>query len=190
MRPAAIAFSRVVLTCCWFTTSRNVWGRYLRAITWYMWRLSRWCAGTHARPRGIRGTRAAPLPLLPSGPGGVCGRPLHGARDLTTNHRSTGLRWGRRFGNPCRVVKNRSKTLVPISSGIPHPVAFETGTPGTANSLPIELALQAIDPIKARQMLRGRRSRDFEYLTVRGRPIRLLPGGNCRSRTLAPSASR
>src|SRR5262245_3390464 len=37
----------------------------------------------NARPRVIRGTRTAPLPLLPSGPGGVCGRPLHGARDLT-----------------------------------------------------------------------------------------------------------
>jgi hypothetical protein len=41
-----------------------------------------------ARPRVIRGTRAAPLPLLPSGPGGVCGRPLHGARDLTSIHPS------------------------------------------------------------------------------------------------------
>src|SRR5215472_17578433 len=44
-----------------------------------------------ARPRVIRGTRAAPLPLLPSGPGGVCGRPLHGARDLTNIHRITGF---------------------------------------------------------------------------------------------------
>src|ERR1051326_3201418 len=44
--------------------------------------------GQTARPRVIRGTRTAPLPLLPSGPGGVCGRPLHGARDLTRNHRS------------------------------------------------------------------------------------------------------
>src|SRR5262245_65645661 len=44
-----------------------------------------------ARPRVIRGTRTAPLPLLPSGPGGVCGRPLHGARDLTRNHRITAL---------------------------------------------------------------------------------------------------
>ena len=44
--------------------------------------------GRTARPRVIRGTRTAPLPLLPSGPGGVCGRPLHGARDLTSIHRS------------------------------------------------------------------------------------------------------
>ena len=52
-------------------------GRYLRAMTWYME------ASENARPRVIRGTRAKPLPLLPSGPGGVCGRPLHGARGLT-----------------------------------------------------------------------------------------------------------
>ena len=44
----------------------------------------------NARPRVIRGTRTAPLPLLPSGPGGVCGRPLHGARDLTSIYRSMG----------------------------------------------------------------------------------------------------
>src|SRR5579859_1952154 len=51
-------------------------------MTWYM----RWVFRARrrtARPRVIRGTRTAPLPLLPSGPGGVCGRPLHGARDLT-----------------------------------------------------------------------------------------------------------
>src|SRR5512140_1264689 len=77
MRFWAIAFSSVVLTCSWLTTSLKLWGRYLRAITWYM-------GGGNARPRVIRGTRAAPLPLLPSGPGGVCGRPLHGARDLTS----------------------------------------------------------------------------------------------------------
>src|SRR5580704_14185716 len=82
MRFCAMAFSRVVLTCSWLTTSENVCGRYLRAMTWYM----RWAS---ARPRVIRGTRAAPLPLLPSGPGGVCSRPLHGARDLTNTHPST-----------------------------------------------------------------------------------------------------
>src|ERR1017187_542139 len=82
MRFCAIAFSSVVLTCSWLTTSWNVWGRYLRAITWYM-------GWAYARPRVIRGTRTAPLPLLPSGPGGVCGRPLHGARDLTSIYRST-----------------------------------------------------------------------------------------------------
>src|SRR5258708_39673533 len=40
----------------------------------------------YARPRVIRGTRVKPLPLLPSGPGGVCSRPLHEARSLTTTH--------------------------------------------------------------------------------------------------------
>ena len=40
----------------------------------------------NARPRVIRGTRAKPLPLLPSGPGGVYGRPLHEARSLTTSN--------------------------------------------------------------------------------------------------------
>src|SRR6266853_5785272 len=38
----------------------------------------------YARPRVIRGTRAKPLPLLPSGPGGVYSRPLHEARSLTS----------------------------------------------------------------------------------------------------------
>jgi hypothetical protein len=37
----------------------------------------------YARPRVIRGTRVKPLPLLPSGPGGVRSRPLHEARSLT-----------------------------------------------------------------------------------------------------------
>src|SRR3954447_12731172 len=36
-----------------------------------------------ARPRVIRGTQVKPLPLLPSGPGGVCSRPLHEARGLS-----------------------------------------------------------------------------------------------------------
>ena len=39
----------------------------------------------YARPRVIRGTQVEPLPLLPSGPGGVRGRPLHEARSLTFN---------------------------------------------------------------------------------------------------------
>jgi hypothetical protein len=34
----------------------------------------------------IRGTQVKPLPLLPSGPGGVCSRPLHEARSLTNNY--------------------------------------------------------------------------------------------------------
>jgi len=49
----------------------------------------------YARPRVIRGTRTKPLPLLPSGSGGVHSRPLHEARSLTTNHANTqaGERW-------------------------------------------------------------------------------------------------
>jgi hypothetical protein len=39
-----------------------------------------------ARPRVIRGTQTKPLPLLPSGPGGVRSRPLHEARSLTNHH--------------------------------------------------------------------------------------------------------
>src|SRR5271157_5708289 len=89
MRFWAMAFSRVVLTCSWLTTSRNVCGRYLRAMTWYMgWGRSGHGPDPNARPRVIRGTRTTPLPLLPSGPGGVCSRPLHGARDLTSIYRS------------------------------------------------------------------------------------------------------
>src|SRR5450432_1155850 len=95
MRFCAMAFSRVVLTCSWLTTSSKDCGRYLRAITWYMGR-------AYARPRVIRGTRTAPLPLLPSGPGGVCSRPLHGARDLTSIYRSMGGR---------SLVLNRSLTV-------------------------------------------------------------------------------
>src|ERR1035438_7844043 len=57
-------------------------------MTWYMGWAIRPRPGPNARPRVIRGTRTTPLPLLPSGPGGVCSRPLHGARDLTSNYRS------------------------------------------------------------------------------------------------------
>src|ERR1700730_6088353 len=88
MRFWAMAFSSVVLTCSWLTTSSKDCGRYLRAITWYMGWVSGVRTDKYARPRVIRGTRTAPLPLLPSGPGGVCGRPLHGARDLTRIHRN------------------------------------------------------------------------------------------------------
>jgi len=42
----------------------------------------------YARPRVIRGTQVKPLPLLPSGPGGVCSRPLHEARSLTNTYAS------------------------------------------------------------------------------------------------------
>src|SRR5438876_8013383 len=92
MRFCAMAFSRVVLTCSWLTTSAKDWGRYLRAITWYMEGFPDGSRTRNARPRVIRGTRTAPLPLLPSGPGGVCSRPLHGARDLTSIHPSMALR--------------------------------------------------------------------------------------------------
>jgi len=44
----------------------------------------------YARPRVIRGTQAKPLPLLPSGSGGVHSRSLHEARSLTTTHATTG----------------------------------------------------------------------------------------------------
>src|SRR5947209_19889400 len=47
-----------------------------------------------ARPRVIRGTRAKPLPLLPSGPGGVYNRPLHEARSLTTHKFTIGVYFG------------------------------------------------------------------------------------------------
>ena len=39
----------------------------------------------NVKHRVIRGTQGKPLPLLPSGPGGVCSRLLHGARHLTTS---------------------------------------------------------------------------------------------------------
>src|SRR5580700_7798005 len=55
-------------------------------MTWYMRRGRR--RVYYARPRVIRGTQVKPLPLLPSGPGGVCSRPLHEARSLTTIHAS------------------------------------------------------------------------------------------------------
>ena len=45
----------------------------------------------YARLRVIRGTRGKPLPLLPSRPGGVCSRPLHGARNLTNFMVAKGL---------------------------------------------------------------------------------------------------
>src|SRR5215472_3380066 len=45
----------------------------------------------NVKHRVIRGTQGKPLPLLPSGPGGVCSRLLHGARHLTTSQFSTDL---------------------------------------------------------------------------------------------------
>src|SRR3954464_10281018 len=56
-------------------------------MTWYIL-MPRLRCQKNARPRVIRGTRTAPLPLLPSGPGGVCSRPLHEARDLTSFYRN------------------------------------------------------------------------------------------------------
>src|SRR5580698_375743 len=85
IRFCVIAFSMVVLTCSWLISSPNVCGRYLRAITWYMGGKKT----LYARPRVIRGTRVKPLPLLPSGPGGVRSRPLHEARSLTNNYPSS-----------------------------------------------------------------------------------------------------
>src|SRR5437867_1633154 len=85
MRRWLMAFSSVVLTCSWLISSANDCGRYFLAMTWYMGRED--CRnGAYARPRVIRGTRVKPLPLLPSGPGGVCSRPLHEARSLTTSY--------------------------------------------------------------------------------------------------------
>src|ERR1035438_1493877 len=94
MRCWAMAFSSVFLTCSWLTTSAKDWGRYFLAITWYMGWVSVCRADNYARPRVIRGTRTAPLPLLPSGPGGVCSRPLHEARDLTSLYRNMAPRRG------------------------------------------------------------------------------------------------
>jgi hypothetical protein len=53
----------------------------------------------YARPRVIRGTRVKPLPLLPSGPGGVCSRPLHEARSLTTKR----AKESKSTGRPARI---------------------------------------------------------------------------------------
>src|SRR5450759_1367345 len=64
----------------------------------------------YARPRVIRGTRVKPLPLLPSRPGAVCSRPLHGARDLT-NFR---LAWAGKFAR--RHVPD--STYVVTNSGV------------------------------------------------------------------------
>src|ERR1019366_8852873 len=83
-----MAFSSVFLTCSWLTTSAKDCGRYFLAITWYMGWVSGCRADNYARPRVIRGTRTAPLPLLPSGPGGVCARPLPEPGDLTSLYRN------------------------------------------------------------------------------------------------------
>src|ERR1035437_1536256 len=72
-----MAFSMVVRTCSWLTSSENFCGRYLRAMTWYM-------RGDMPDPGWSAAHDANPLPLLPSGPGGVCGRALHEVRGLTT----------------------------------------------------------------------------------------------------------
>src|ERR1700693_5066359 len=90
MRFCEMAFSRVVRTCSCPINSANDWGLYFLAMTWYM---KAWLE-SYARLRVIRGTRAKPLPLLPSGPGGVHSRPLHEARSLTTIHANTWRDWG------------------------------------------------------------------------------------------------
>src|ERR1035441_5538434 len=100
MRFCAMAFSSVVRTCSCPINSANDWGLYFLAMTWYMktWLESAKGAArsvlrdsfeSYARPRVIRGTRVKPLPLLPSGPGGVHSHPLHEARSLTTIHANT-----------------------------------------------------------------------------------------------------
>src|ERR1017187_1926253 len=101
-----MAFSSVFLTCSWLTTSAKDCGRYFLAITWYMGWVSGCRADSYARPRVIRGTRTAPLPLLPSGPGGVCGRPLHEARDLTSIYRNMGPDFAFRPGDVHWTVAN------------------------------------------------------------------------------------
>src|SRR5271170_1933515 len=85
---------------------------------------------SYARPRVIRGTRTKPLPLLPSGPGGVHSRPLHEARSLTTIHANTCREAGlatERFGsgaprsdsrNPARDMSAIERVL--SREGRPH----------------------------------------------------------------------
>ena len=63
----------------------------------------------YARPRVIRGTRVKPLPLLPSGPGGVHSRPLHEARSLTTSHASMRTNWRRLETTQCAEAPHRSE---------------------------------------------------------------------------------
>src|SRR5579862_9203869 len=81
MRFCAMAFSSVVLTCSWQMTSANDCGRYLRAITWYM-------GWAYARPRVIRGTRPNHYRCFLPDLAGFAAGALHGARDLTSIHRS------------------------------------------------------------------------------------------------------
>src|ERR1017187_10964380 len=122
MRFCAMAFSSVVRTCSCPINSANDWGLYFLAMTWYMktWLESAKGAPhsvlrdpfeSYARPRVIRGTRVKPLPLLPSGPGGVHSHPLHEARSLTTIHantwRGTGTwDWGLAYGAPRSQTRN------------------------------------------------------------------------------------
>src|SRR4051795_8231422 len=62
-------------------TSAKDCGRYLRAITWYM-------GWAYARPRVIRGTRPNHYRCFLPDLAGFAAGALHGARDLTSNHRS------------------------------------------------------------------------------------------------------
>ena len=80
-----MAFSSVVLTCSWPISSRE----RLRPVFAGDDLIHGGKETLYARPRVIRGTRVKPLPLLPSGPGGVCSRPLHEARSLTTFYASS-----------------------------------------------------------------------------------------------------
>src|ERR1017187_5708955 len=91
-----MAFSSVFLTCSWLTTSAKDCGRYFLAITWYMGWVSDCRADDYARPRVIRGTRTAPLPLLRSVPACVARRPLDEALDMISFYRNLApRRWSR-----------------------------------------------------------------------------------------------
>ena len=75
----------------------------------------------YARPRVIRGTRTAPLPLLPSGPGGVCSRPLHGARGLTSHY----LAWPRYLtGSPRWFRKEVLVDRLASAETLPRPCQY------------------------------------------------------------------
>ena len=64
----------------------------------------------NVKHRVIRGTQGKPLPLLPSGPGGVCSRLLHGARHLTTSQfsRRRKCEAGHPTGRSCTTIRKIS----------------------------------------------------------------------------------
>ena len=91
-------------------------------MTWYMGGMEG--GAYHARPRVIRGTRAKPLPLLPSGPGGVYDRPLHEARSLTTSN-----------GNIQRYFCDSSTACNFSPKGVAAGAGFRSAGTGTAGWL-------------------------------------------------------